>query len=96
MSKLTDITAELEAKFERLLHDIKQLKGEKDALSEMLEAEKKANNVLAEKQNELNRQIESLKASNALLGSDEYKRETKLKINSLVREIDHCIAQLSD
>lgn len=96
MSKLTDITAELEVKFERLLHDIKQLKGEKEALGEMLEAEKKANNVLAEKQNELNRQIESLKASNALLGSDEYKRETKLKINSLVREIDHCIAQLSD
>lgn len=96
MSKLTDITAELEVKFERLLHDIKQLKGEKEALGKMLEAEKKANNVLAEKQNELNRQIESLKASNALLGSDEYKRETKLKINSLVREIDHCIAQLSD
>lgn len=96
MSKLTDITAELEVKFERLLHDIKQLKGEKEALGKMLEAEKKATNVLAEKQNELNRQIESLKVSNALLGSDEYKRETKLKINSLVREIDHCIAQLSD
>jgi hypothetical protein len=33
---------------------------------------------------------------NSLLGSDENKRETKLKINSLIREIDYCIAQLSD
>ena len=96
MSKLTDIVTELESKFERLLHDIKLLEGEKEVLSKMLEAEKQTNNRLTEKQNELHRQIESLKASNAMLGSDEYKRETKLKINSLVREIDHCIAQLSD
>jgi hypothetical protein len=31
-----------------------------------------------------------------ILGSDENKRETKLKINTLIREIDHCIAQLSE
>ncbi|HLV46795.1 MAG TPA: hypothetical protein VKY32_07120 [Flavobacterium sp.] len=96
MSNLTDIVAELETKFERLLHDIKRLEGEKEALSKMLETEKQTNNILTEKQQTLTRQIESLKAANALLGSDEYKRETKLKINSLVREIDHCIAQLSD
>lgn len=36
-----------------------------------------------------------LKNTNALLGSDEYKKETKLKINALVKEIDQCIAQLS-
>jgi hypothetical protein len=27
-----------------------------------------------------------------LFGSDENKRDTKLKINSLIREIDYCIA----
>ena len=31
-----------------------------------------------------------------MLGSNEYKRETKLKINELVREIDKCITQLSE
>lgn len=41
-------------------------------------------------------QCETLKMTNSLLGSEENKRDTKLKINSLIREIDHCIAQLSD
>jgi hypothetical protein len=41
-------------------------------------------------------ECESLKMANSLLGGDENKRDTKLKINSLIREIDYCIAQLSD
>ncbi len=45
---------------------------------------------------ELKSQYETLKIANALLGSDDNKRDTKLKINSLIREIDYCIAQLSD
>jgi len=36
-----------------------------------------------------------LKTANAMLGSDDYKTKTKLKINTLVREIDQCIAQLT-
>jgi hypothetical protein len=39
---------------------------------------------------------ETLKIANSLLGSDENNRETKLKINALIRDIDHCIAQLSE
>jgi hypothetical protein len=31
-----------------------------------------------------------------MLGSDDNKRETKLKINALIRDIDHCISQLSE
>ena len=44
----------------------------------------------------LKTQYETLKIANSLLGSDDNKRDTKLKINSLIREIDYCIAQLSD
>jgi chromosome segregation ATPase len=44
----------------------------------------------------LKTQYETLKVANTLLGSDDNKRDTKLKINSLIREIDYCIAQLSD
>ena len=44
----------------------------------------------------LKNQLDTLKMVNSLLGSEENKRETKLKINSLIREIDYCIAQLSD
>lgn len=38
----------------------------------------------------------TLKTANAMLGSNDYKRETKLKINAMMREIDACIAQLAD
>ncbi|MCJ1805998.1 hypothetical protein MRP92_03610 [Flavobacterium covae] len=41
-------------------------------------------------------ELDSVKITNSLLGSDEFKRDTKLKINSLIKEIDYCIAQLSD
>lgn len=44
----------------------------------------------------LKKEQQSLKMANSLLGSEENKRDTKLKINSLIREIDYCIAQLSD
>jgi chromosome segregation ATPase len=37
----------------------------------------------------------ALKTANAMLGSEDYKTKTKLKINALVREIDQCIAQLA-
>ena len=39
---------------------------------------------------------DSLKLANSMLGSEEYKRDTKLKINALIREIDQCITQLSE
>ena len=38
----------------------------------------------------------TLRIANSMLGSNKHKRETKLKINELVREIDKCITQLSE
>jgi len=38
---------------------------------------------------------EALSIANRILGSKEHKRETKLKINTLIREIDACIVQLT-
>ncbi|GGH47978.1 hypothetical protein IA57_00165 [Mangrovimonas yunxiaonensis] len=40
--------------------------------------------------------FEALKMANTMLGSDNNKRETKLKINTLIREIDYCISELSE
>jgi len=37
-----------------------------------------------------------LKIANNLLGSNEGKTQTKAKINSLIKEVDHCIQQLSE
>ncbi len=49
-----------------------------------------------EERNRLEQECNSLKLANSMLGSDQHKRETKLKINALVREIDLCISQLSE
>ncbi len=45
---------------------------------------------------ELKKENESLKMANSLLGSNENKAITKRKINSLIKEVDFCIHQLSE
>ena len=45
---------------------------------------------------ELENKFKSLKIAKTIEGSKEDSRETKLKINALIREIDACIAQLSE
>ena len=38
----------------------------------------------------------SLKIANTILGSNNGTKDTKLEINSLIREIDYCISQIAD
>ena len=96
MSVIAEIVDTLENKIEKLFFKIKSL--EKN--NQELNLELKNTAVLLHNQSKdidvLKTQIETLKVANALLGSDDNKRDTKLKINSLIREIDYCIAQLSD
>lgn len=60
-------------------------------------------NLLKDKISQLNQknmilttENEKLKITNTLLGSKDNKRDTKLKINSLIKEIDACIAYMAD
>ncbi len=46
--------------------------------------------------NDLKQKEESLKIANTIVGSKEDKHLTKLKINTLIRDIDKCIIQLSE
>ncbi|MBP4139604.1 MULTISPECIES: hypothetical protein [Flavobacterium] len=96
MSVIAEIIDTLEYKVEKLFSKIKGL--EKNNQDLRLELTKAAQ--IIQKQSEeieaLQKQYDTLKIANSLLGSDNNKRETKLKINSLIREIDYCIAQLSD
>ena len=64
---------------------------------------KDQNLVLEFQKNELENQIKSLKEENKslkiannLLGSNEGKTQTKAKINSLIKEVDYCISQLTE
>ncbi len=96
MSKIEDIVDSLENRISKMLHKLDVLKQTNLRLSEELALSEK--NILQQERELVSWQekYESLKLTNSILGSDEYKRETKLKINTLIREIDHCIAQLAE
>ena len=96
MSNIEDIVDSLENKISKVLHKLELLKQTNLKLNEELEVSKQE--ILTQKQNIVNweEKYEALKMANTILGSDDNKRETKLKINALIRDIDHCIGQLSD
>ena len=96
MSKIEDIVDSLENKISKVLHKLEVLKQTNTKLSQELAMQQQK---YLQQQEELSSWVEkyeSLKIANSLLGSDENNRETKLKINALIRDIDHCIAQLSE
>jgi chromosome segregation ATPase len=96
MSVIAEIIDTLENKIEKLFFKINSLENNNQSLK--IELTKSAQTIQNQSQEivALKKQYETLKIANALLGSEENKRDTKLKINSLIREIDYCIAQLSD
>lgn len=95
MSELNQIIDSIEIKFAKLIQKLNTLESSNNDLEKRL---LRAEEAFKEKDKDLlilQTQYESLKLASSLLGSDENKRDTKLKINSLIREIDQCIVQLS-
>ena len=96
MNGLSEIIDSLEHKFSKLILKMESL----EKVNQELRNELSRSTALINRQKEeitaLKEQYDHLKTANSLLGSEENKRETKLKINSLIREIDYCIAQLSE
>ncbi len=82
--KIHKVVKELEIKEQKNTHLISEITIKNDKINQQTEHLKK-----------WEEKYEALKLTNSMLGSDEYKRETKLKINTLIREIDLCITQLS-
>lgn len=96
MSNLLDIVADLERKVDVLLQERSALLSQR---AELLEANTKLQQQIAEQKDEMGRlknQYDSLKVAQTIVGSKEDKHLTKLRINTLIREIDRCIVQLSD
>jgi regulator of replication initiation timing len=96
MSELTEIVDNLENRISKLLHKYEVLRQQNHSIHEELTAVKNENTRLAGEIESSLSQVQTLKAANAMLGSNDFKKETKLKINSLIREIDQCIVQLSE
>ncbi|HMI06952.1 MAG TPA: hypothetical protein VK528_05370 [Flavobacterium sp.] len=96
MSEIVEIIDTLESRLKKLFNKIDQLEQTTAQLNQELQKAAATMQKQSEDFSALQKQYETLKIANSLLGSDDNKRDTKLKINSLIREIDYCIAQLAD
>ena len=96
MSKIETIVQTLEQNTNQIIDKIGLLQKENGALKREIIDLKTQNKdqllLLEEKQAE----FDSLKIASSMLGSNEDKRASKLKINALIKEINDCIASLSD
>lgn len=94
MSNILKTVHLLEDKLQNLLTNYEFLKEENEVL---LQNNAKLQGLLKEKEqsmNSLQEKYDVLKVAKTIEGSSN-TRETKLKINALIREIDKCIIQLN-
>ena len=96
MSELVEIVDSLENKISKLLHKLELLDLTNLKLEEELNAMKKGHELTNNSVLEWEEKYNSLKLASTMLGSNTNKTEAKLKINTLIRELDHCIAQLAE
>ncbi|UOB18190.1 hypothetical protein [Abyssalbus ytuae] len=96
MSDARLLVDSVEDKVNQLLKIMESLKQENQQLTDELA---RMNDIKLSLEKEIlnwEEKYHSLKLANSMLGSDKNKTEAKLKINALIREIDQCIAQLSE
>ena len=79
-----------------MLHKVQLLKQRNSELQRELQELKSTNQEALSAAKVWEEKYESLKLAESMLGSETNKREAKLKINALIRELDHCIVQLSE
>lgn len=96
MGKLVEIVEKLELATKKLVLKQQDLQKENQGLEKIVFDKNDQINSLNQKIEKLQLENKNLKTANALLGSKDYKRETKLKINRLIKEIDECVVQLAD
>jgi len=96
MSDTSHIIDLLENRISKLLHKYEVLKQTNLKLTQNVAISEKTIKNQEMIILEWGEKYEALKMANSMLGSSETKTEAKLKINTLIREIDYCIAQLSD
>lgn len=96
MNDITKVVDLVDAKLKALLDKYQFLVNENDILynklaflEQELAKEKDSRKALEENYN-------ALRIAKTIEGSNENKRETKLKINALIREIDSCMGMLNE
>ncbi|MBS9461504.1 hypothetical protein KIM67_03720 [Flagellimonas sp. 389] len=96
MGELVEIVDSLENKVSKLLHKLELLQQSNTKLKEELNLAKQENQSKQYAVTDWEEKYNSLKMANTMLGSNTSKTEAKLKINTLIRELDVCIAKLAD
>ncbi|MEX0361877.1 MULTISPECIES: hypothetical protein [Flagellimonas] len=96
MGELVEIVDSLENKVSKLLHKMELLHKANAKLKKELDLAKEETKAQQEAVNDWEEKYNSLKMANSMLGSNTNKTEAKLKINTLIRELDVCIAKLAD
>ncbi len=96
MSELVKIVDSLEQKISMLLTKLEALNQENSKLQQDLQIANSSSSNTQQSVLDWEEKYNSLKLANSMLGSNTNKTEAKLKINTLIRELDHCIAQLAE
>ena len=96
MSELVEIVDSLENKISKLLHKMDLLQQSKLELEREMQSLRSEYEAAQRSVEEWEEKYKSLKLANSMLGSETNKTEAKLKINQLIRELDHCIVQLAE
>jgi chromosome segregation ATPase len=96
MSNIETIVDSLENRINKVLHKLEDLKQANAKLKDDIALSQSKLSDHEELISSWEEKYETLKFANSILGSNESKKETKLKINALIREIDYCISQLSE
>ncbi|CAZ97281.1 hypothetical protein Q4603_19015 [Zobellia galactanivorans] len=96
MSELVKVVDSLENKISKLLHKLEVLNQANAKLQEEIAVLKEDKDHVLNSVSVWEEKYNSLKLANSMLGSNTNKTEAKLKINTLIRELDYCIAQLSE
>ena len=96
MDKINDLLLDLEKKVEANMKELSRLREENDVLLEKNKTLKREKNNVVSDFDSLDEKFKALKIANTISGSENNINETRSEINSLIREIDLCISQLSE
>ena len=97
MSELITVINSLENKVGKLLHRLEALDQKNHNLEEQLKVSEGGSRELKTMLVKWEEKYNSLKVASTILGSsNNNKTEAKLKINTLIRELDYCISKLSE
>ena len=96
MQDLDNIVDSLEKNIRRSLDKISNLQIKNNELQDELTLLKNQDVAKSNLIDLCEEKYKSLKIANTISGSNNSTKDTKLEINSLIREIDYCISQLTE